>query len=68
MFLASYFSLPTVNGMATFTPAGWDLHSPLAPDYRARVLAYADRMGTRQGLCALNLKQNRWHVEEAPSR
>jgi hypothetical protein len=63
MFLAEYLGLPTVNGMATFTPAGWDLHGPFEPNYPNRVLAYADRMAVRQGLCALDLKTNRWTVE-----
>jgi hypothetical protein len=60
MLIAELRKIPTLNGFATFTPAGWDLHTPFAPDYNARALAYADRMGVREGLCALDLKTRKW--------
>ena len=60
MLIAEFFGLPTVNGMATFTPTGWDLHTPFDPSYRARALRYAQRMGVAEGLCSLDLKARKW--------
>jgi hypothetical protein len=60
MLLAEWFRLPTVNGMATFTPEGWNLAGPREPDYRARVLAYAAEKRIAEGLCSLDLVERRW--------
>jgi energy-converting hydrogenase Eha subunit C len=60
MLIAELRKIPTLNGMTTFTPEGWDLHNPYAPDYRTRVLAYVERMGIRKGLCSLDLQSGAW--------
>ncbi|MEW5421049.1 hypothetical protein [Amorphus sp. 3PC139-8] len=60
MLLASYYRLPTINGMATFTPPGWDVVGPFEPDYLDRVRAYAERHDILDGLCGLDLKERRW--------
>lgn len=60
MLIAEFYAIPTVNGMSTFTPTGWDLHTPLDPGYRARVVLYAERMGIAEGLCSLDLKARKW--------
>lgn len=64
MFIAETRQIPTINGMATMQPRGWNLSEPYDPTYRARALDYADRMGIRKGLCSLNLKTNRWSLEQ----
>ncbi|PSO16861.1 hypothetical protein [Bradyrhizobium sp. MOS002] len=60
MLIAEIRKIPTLNGMTTFTPDGWDLHTPFAPDYAARVIRYAKRNGVEAGLCALDLKSKTW--------
>ncbi|MDQ0316434.1 hypothetical protein [Amorphus orientalis] len=67
MLLGSYLRLPTVNGMATFTPVGWTLAGPFEPDYLDRVAAYAERHGISDGQCGLSLKESRW-VEGVPGQ
>ena len=59
MIVAETTNTPTINGFASFAPPGWDLFAPEAPDYRARVAAYADANGVR-GLCELNLRTPAW--------
>lgn len=56
MLLAAYHDRPTVNGFSTFNPPGWDFAAPDAPDYAARVAAYARRY--RMGrLCGLDRRR-----------
>jgi hypothetical protein len=56
MFLAERWRLPTINGFATFTPPDWRFANPLAPDYGARVVAYARRHKLAD-LCRLDVRQ-----------
>ena len=58
MLLAELWRVPTINGFSTFNPPDWNFASPRAPDYDARVLAYARRHGLR-GLCRLDVRQAR---------
>jgi len=58
MLLAELWRMPTINGFSTFNPPDWNFASPRAPDYDARVLAYARRHGLR-GLCRLDVRQAR---------
>jgi hypothetical protein len=58
MLLAQLWRLPTVNGFSTFNPPDWDFASPRAPDYLARVAAYASRHDLH-GLCGLDMRQPR---------
>ncbi|MBS0409976.1 MAG: hypothetical protein JSR86_08685 [Proteobacteria bacterium] len=58
MLLAQLWRLPTVNGFSTFNPPDWDFASPRAPDYLARVGAYAARHDLH-GLCGLDMRQSR---------
>ncbi|AJP74403.1 hypothetical protein TS85_09415 [Sphingomonas hengshuiensis] len=55
MFLAERWRVPTINGFSTFTPPDWNFAAPLAPDYDARVRAYAQRHGLT-GLCRLDMR------------
>jgi hypothetical protein len=56
MLLAQLWRRPTVNGFSTFNPPDWDFASPRAPDYLARVGAYAARHDLH-GLCGLDMRQ-----------
>lgn len=60
MLIAELIDLPTVNGMSTFVPKGWDLAFQ-APDYRNRVRTFAEHHGVRQ-LCGLDLRTLRWEL------
>lgn len=64
MIIAHTRQIPTINGIATVQPRGWDLLDPFDSTYRGRALAYADRMGVRSGLCSLDLKAMTWAAED----
>jgi hypothetical protein len=55
MYLAERWLVPTINGFSTFNPPDWNFADPLAPDYDARVLAYA-RAHHLVGLCRLDVR------------
>lgn len=64
-FIAEVRIWPTVNGMASFVPKGWDLGRPEAADYRRRVESHA--VANAAGpLCDLDLSTLRW--TQGPSR
>lgn len=56
MVLAELFARPTINGVATFAPPGWDFADPNRGDYWRRVAAYATRHRL-SGLCALDIQR-----------
>ena len=56
MVLAQRWRLPTINGYSTFNPPDWNFADPLAPDYAARVQAYAVRHDLH-GLCRLDMRR-----------
>ncbi|WP_448663803.1 hypothetical protein ACG3SL_03775 [Sphingomonas sp. CJ20] len=55
MFLAARWRIPTINGYSTFNPPDWNFAHAEAPDYDARVQAYARAHGLR-GLCRLDVR------------
>jgi hypothetical protein len=59
MFMAESLGIPTINGVGSFYPKGWDLTGYNAPDYLSRVRSYmaAKHIST---LCALDLRTLRW--------
>ncbi len=59
MLVAEWLRLPTINGFATFVPAGWNLMGIAQPDYLARVEAYAQSHQLIR-LCGLDLQTGRW--------
>ncbi|HMA50926.1 MAG TPA: hypothetical protein VKP60_14300, partial [Magnetospirillaceae bacterium] len=59
MFLSELLSLPTINGMDSYTPPNYDLYRPADADYQQRVSDYAGSHGL-QGLCALDMHLDRW--------
>lgn len=59
MLIAEIKNLPTVNGVSTFLPPGWNMTNPNDTSYTERVQAYAARYGVRN-LCNLNLKTMIW--------
>lgn len=61
MMIAELTHLPTVNGMASFNPKGWDFAAPEKPDYEQRVKAYTDRHGLTN-VCRLDLETKEWSM------
>jgi hypothetical protein len=62
MFLAAWLGRPTVVGYSSFNPPDWNFFRPLAPDYDARVAAYAraHRIGP---LCRLDVRApQQWRI------
>lgn len=59
MLIAERTGLPTVNGVASFTPPDWNFGFPNNEDYDQRVLEYARRHQI-EGLCKLNLTTLKW--------
>lgn len=53
MLLSEIWRRPTINGVSTFNPPGWDFAAPDRADYRRRVTRYARRFGLT-GLCLLD--------------
>ena len=60
MFIAEVKGLPTLNGMASFYPSGWDLTRPRAVDYQRRVTAWIGRHHLRR-VCSLDLGNGVWN-------
>lgn len=66
MLLSELWGKPTINGYSTFNPPDWDLARPTAPDYEARVAAYAQRHGIPT-LCRLDARsQPQWQLIRYP--
>lgn len=61
MMIAELTNLPTVNGMASFNPKGWDFASPQKPDYEQRVRAFTDSHQLTK-VCRLDLETKRWSM------
>lgn len=56
MYLAGRWRVPTINGFSTFNPPDWNFAKPFAPDYEARIAAYASAHRL-DGLCRLDMRQ-----------
>jgi hypothetical protein len=63
MLLSGFLRLPTVNGVDSFAPPGYDLYRPDEPSYRDRVRLYAERNGVR-ALCGLDMRTDSWQVPD----
>jgi hypothetical protein len=59
MLIAERLALPTVNGYSGFTPPGWRLENPAAPDYPDLVNRWSAAHGLSQ-VCTLALTEKRW--------
>ena len=59
MLISQFVGIPTINGVASFSPKDWDFGFPNNEDYDYRVLAYANRHGVKS-LCKLDLNTKRW--------
>lgn len=62
MFIAERINLPTLNGLATFFPKGWNLTNPGDPDYLERVHSFA-YINNVASLCALDLTEMTWNKD-----
>ncbi|HYZ30989.1 MAG TPA: hypothetical protein VE684_01760, partial [Crenalkalicoccus sp.] len=63
MLVAAVIGLPTINGLSTFNPPGWEPVFPGEPGYLPWVRAWAARYGVT-GLCALDLQEFAWGTPE----
>ncbi|MGX4643840.1 DUF7024 domain-containing protein [Massilia sp. SYSU DXS3249] len=61
MMLAQSLSIPTINGVASFSPKDWNFGLPNRDDYDDRVFNYARKHGVRN-LCKLDLNDKTWRV------
>jgi hypothetical protein len=59
MLIAERLTLPTVNGYSGFTPPGWHLENPQAPQYPDLVNRWSGAHGLSQ-VCTLNLSTRQW--------
>jgi hypothetical protein len=62
MLIAELTGVPTVNGMATFTPPDWSLNQPQNPDYLLRVRQWLASHDIRQGVCGLDAQAGEWRL------
>lgn len=56
MILASYYHVPTINGVSSFNPPNWNFKSPDARDYGDRVRTYA-KAHAISSLCGLDMRR-----------
>lgn len=61
MMIAQVAGIPTINGIASFSPKDWNFAIPNREDYDDRVFAYA-RSHQVRGLCKLDLNSKQWRV------
>jgi len=61
MMIAQIVGIPTINGVASFTPREWNSGAPNSPDYDDRILAYARRYQVHD-LCKLDLNTKQWRM------
>jgi hypothetical protein len=59
MLIAERLTLPTVNGYSGFTPPGWRLENPQAPEYPNLVNRWSAAHRLSQ-VCTLDLSGRRW--------
>jgi hypothetical protein len=59
MMIAQSIGIPTLNGVASFSPKDWNFALPNREDYDDRVFAYARKHGVRS-LCKLDLNSKVW--------
>lgn len=59
MYIGSKFSLPTLNGIASYNPPDWNFANPSGSDYSSRVEKYLRNYGITQ-TCFLDFKDNSW--------
>ena len=64
MMLAQALGIPTINGVASFTPKDWNLGAPLQENYDHRAFSYARKYGV-QHLCKLDLNSKQWRIIDA---
>lgn len=60
MLVSSYFNLPTMIGVASFAPPGWNFAYEPPNTFEARALKYALEYNILSTLCVLNIKDKSW--------
>lgn len=64
ILVSQFFGLPTINGNSSWSPLGWRLYDPAAPDYEAALRAWADAKGVSEGLCGLEPRTGGWTTKD----
>jgi hypothetical protein len=64
MMLAQKLGMPTINGVASFTPKDWNFGAPNQANYDDRVFFYARKYDIRN-LCKLDLNTKQWRIIDA---
>jgi hypothetical protein len=60
MLMSSILNMPTINGISTFNPPGWDLTYEDINSYRQRVMQYADKNQLTNELCEYDAENSAW--------
>jgi hypothetical protein len=60
MLMSSILNFPTINGISTFNPPGWDLSYEDIDTYRQRVTRYADKNNQQKNLCEYDAENSAW--------
>ncbi|WP_186808412.1 hypothetical protein, partial [Kozakia baliensis] len=63
MFIAEMTDVPTLNGMDSFTPPGWNLTGYRNSDYLDKVNTYIAENHLKN-VCILNLQTMRWNLSQ----
>jgi hypothetical protein len=66
MLLSVWLDIPTLNGSSSWTPPGWDLMHPEAPEYGAKVQQWIDMHGLRGKVCGVDPHSGRWFAGSSP--
>lgn len=66
MLLVQAIGMPTVNGLSSWYPPGWELLEPDSPGYGANVLAWAAAHGGGASFCGVDPRAGRWVAGLAP--
>lgn len=61
MMIAQSLHIPTINGVASFSPVDWNFGVPNRADYDDRVMVYAKNHNVRS-LCKLDLNNKTWRM------
>lgn len=61
MMLAQSLPIPTLNGVASFSPKDWNFGVPNRADYDDRIFVYANQHHIRS-LCKLDLNDRTWRM------
>ncbi len=74
MMVAQIYDIPTINGMTSWVPIGWNLYDAAKGHVTEEAFSWAHSRGLSEGLCALDVDSGLWskndlsHLDPSPSR